>query len=194
MADPENDEQLNDLLDSLLSQYSDVEPRPGLETRVLARMAESRSTSRPRRHGFDWRWTAAAAAVLMAIVAFLFYSRPARQATPPVTTVQQLPHTLPAASSSRAADTHSPRSAAMVRRPVTSRRQVATVEVKREVFPSPEPLSDQEKLLLRYLSRTPNQELLAQSHPDPVPDEDLLQNPQGVFSPLTNNGSSANSN
>ena len=43
-------------------------------------------------------------------------------------------------------------------------------EVRQQVFPSPSPLSEQEKLLLRYLSRTPREELVAQSHPDP-PDE-----------------------
>jgi len=39
-------------------------------------------------------------------------------------------------------------------------------EVKQEVFPSPTPLTEQEKLLLQYLRKTPREEVVAQSHPD----------------------------
>src|SRR5258708_12720478 len=39
-------------------------------------------------------------------------------------------------------------------------------EVKQEVFPSPTPLTEQEKLLLQYLRATPREEVVAQSHPD----------------------------
>jgi hypothetical protein len=56
------------------------------------------------------------------------------------------------------------------------------------------PLSDQEKLALRYLARTPREELVAQSHADPSPDEDLLQGSQGVFNPSASSRSSGFSN
>jgi hypothetical protein len=47
------------------------------------------------------------------------------------------------------------------------------VDLRQEVFPTPAPLSEQEKLLIRYLSRTPREELVARSHPDEI--EELLQ-------------------
>jgi hypothetical protein len=37
------------------------------------------------------------------------------------------------------------------------------------VFPTPTPLSEQERLLLSYYSRTPREEMIAQSHPDEPP-------------------------
>ncbi|HEX9255783.1 MAG TPA: hypothetical protein VF938_09560, partial [Candidatus Angelobacter sp.] len=37
------------------------------------------------------------------------------------------------------------------------------------VFPTPTPLSEQERLLLSYYSRTPREEVIAQSHPDEPP-------------------------
>ena len=42
MADQEKDKQMqmqiDDMLDSLLANYSSVDPRPGLETRILANL------------------------------------------------------------------------------------------------------------------------------------------------------------
>jgi hypothetical protein len=37
------------------------------------------------------------------------------------------------------------------------------------VFPTPTPLSEQEKLLLSYVAGTPREEVIAQSHPDEPP-------------------------
>jgi hypothetical protein len=76
---------------------------------------------------------------------------------------------------------------------VRMQTRVAT-DVRREVFPTPVPLTDQERLLLGYLSRTPREELVAQSHPDPTPDDALLEGTQGVFNPITNTRISGNSN
>ncbi len=187
MADQETPKQLDDLLDSLLSQYSDVEPRPGLETRILARIAESRYATIPPLSRLNWRWTAVASAVLAAIVVFLFYSKPVKQGPPQVKRVQLSPQKLTSAPQGPISDRHAPPSGTVVRRrPPASIRQVAAVEAKREVFPSPEPLSDQERLLFRYLSRTPKRELLAQSHPDPPPREESVEDVHGLFPDVTN--------
>src|SRR5262249_31195883 len=48
------------------------------------------------------------------------------------------------------------------------------IVAKREVFPTPTPLSQQEILLLRYMAGTPHEELIAQSRPD-APPADLEQ-------------------
>ncbi len=43
MADQEKDKQMqiDEMLDSMLANYSSVEPRPGLETRILANLREA---------------------------------------------------------------------------------------------------------------------------------------------------------
>jgi hypothetical protein len=43
---------------------------------------------------------------------------------------------------------------------------------RQEIFPAPSPLSEQEKLLLRYLAGTPHEEVAAQSHGDDATPED----------------------
>src|SRR5258708_30625617 len=65
MADQDKDKQLDDLLESLLSRYSLAEPRPGLETRILATM-EGHATQRQRRWLFVF--AASVAAVLFAVL------------------------------------------------------------------------------------------------------------------------------
>lgn len=39
-------------------------------------------------------------------------------------------------------------------------------EVRQEIFPTPLPLSDQERLLLQYLARTPKEEIAVHAHED----------------------------
>jgi hypothetical protein len=59
-------------LDSLLSAYSAVEPRPGLETRIRASL---RARVEHRRQ--QWMWTFAAAAAAIALIAFIgIHTRP----------------------------------------------------------------------------------------------------------------------
>ena len=54
--------------------------------------------------------------------------------------------------------------------------------IKQDVFPSPSPLSEQEKLLFRYLAHTPRAEIIAQSHPDPQDEgeENDLSRPENL--------------
>lgn len=167
MAEEEKDKQLDGLLDSLLSQYASEEPRPGLETRVLARMADSR-----RGKVSVWRWLclgAGAAAMAAVVIALLVSTRSRPRPTTPAIAQSQ-----PRSSSAKAALTAGETSRAprpTVRPGKKLIRHARDIEVRKDVFPTPEPLSEQEKLMLRYLSATPRQELLAQSHPDPLPDE-----------------------
>ena len=70
MADQDNEKRLDQLLDSLLTTYSDVQPRPGLETRILATVRAQVPQS-SRQWGIAWIWagavitTLALAAVLL---------------------------------------------------------------------------------------------------------------------------------
>src|SRR6185312_3688398 len=75
MAEEEKDKQLDELLDSMLSRYAAEEPRPGLETRVLARIAEDARNSESRIRRSSWfipgvAFTAATTALLMMLLAF----------------------------------------------------------------------------------------------------------------------------
>ena len=55
-------------------------------------------------------------------------------------------------------------------------------EVRRDVFPTPAPPSDQERLLLGYLAGAPQQEIIAQSRPDRPAAEET---PEEQFVPET---------
>ena len=62
MIDPEKDKQMqiDDMLDSLLANYSSAEPRPGLETRILANLRGEAEKNRLRdggiSNGFGQEW------------------------------------------------------------------------------------------------------------------------------------------
>lgn len=174
MAEHNKDQKLDALLDSLLRNYSAAEPRPGMETRILAGLKEVSARRRPWYLAPGWIWASAAAAVT-AVVAFVLLSRPASRPHPAnVGAVQQVsqqanppaPVTQPEANSGVLPDK------VAVKRPV--RRGVVSkiTEARLEVFPSPSPLSDQEKMLLKYLANTPREELVAQSRPDETAAED----------------------
>lgn len=183
MSDQDEEKQLEELLDSMLSRYSAVEPRPGLETRVIARIA---AADCPRSHGgvLRWLWAGATAAAVVAIVVAGFFARPAARPVPAPDTTQMQPPPVSGAPTAPIPHSNSqPRQVSRMRRPLPQR---STVAVRQEVFPTPVPLSEQEALLLRYLSRTPRQELIVQSHPDPLPDDGPADDGSALFPGMTN--------
>ena len=184
MADQDKERQLDDLLDSLLSQYASAEPRLGLETRVLATIRQARRTRKVRRMGLGWWWAVGAVTVVMtaAVIAFSFYGERLHPAKKQIQRAAQQ-RTIPAPKGDFGLGP------AIGRSVKHARRQVHLAEVKKEVFPTPAPLSQQEKLLLRYLAGTPRQEVQAQSHPDPPPDDVAFANDSGLFSSKDSNRS-----
>ncbi|HJT53928.1 MAG TPA: hypothetical protein VJ848_08770 [Candidatus Angelobacter sp.] len=183
MADQDKEKQLDDLLDSLLSQYADAEPRPGLETSVLTTIRQARSAKEVRWMGLGW-WAVGAVTVVMtaALIAFSFYGGRSHPAKKQIQRAAQQ-RTIPAPKGDFGPGP------AIGRSVKHARRQVHLAEVKKEVFPTPAPLSQQEKLLLRYLAGTPRQEVQAQSHPDPPPDDVAFANDSGLFSSKDSNRS-----
>ena len=158
------------MLDSLLSSYSLAEPRPGLETRILANLQEE-SVKTSGGWNLIWMWAGGAAAAVAAILLAAYLFRPAPQQAPQVVVNPTAPqivaptHTPPQESASQKSTKEAqPRAA---HRKLSPEVQVA--DVRKDVFPSPSPLSEQEKLLLSYLRATPREELVAQSHPDEPP-------------------------
>ena len=143
MSDKRDAEFVDELLDAALSRYAASEPRAGLEERLLAEL-RARPAPPPA-----WGWPAAAgwqaaavAAVVVALVAGLFYFT--RQPAPEPVPVAPIPEGPPAAKRT---------AAARVERVATSPR--------REQFPSAAPLSEQERLLLRYAQQAPPEQLVA---------------------------------
>ena len=156
MAEVENqsrDNELDRLLDAALAKYAAGEPRSGLEERVLANL---RSAS-PSPIGTWWRWSlaAAVAAMLLIAISFAWRSRtPSHQAImnrpaptehhvagPEMHAAHRDPSAIPPRPP-RAQKTH-------VLGPVS----VVAGAPKLDQFPSPHPLSEQEKILASYIAQ-----------------------------------------
>ena len=161
MPEQEKDQNLDHLLDALLASYSDAETRPGLETRVMAQLREQAGRKKSWQWSWNWMWAGAATAVLATLVFIIRLERPIEPPQPPAfradwsllarpgPAVMQTPH--------------------VVNREIQPRHEsvvAAAADQRPDVFPTPAPLSDQEKLLLQYLARTARHEVVAQSHPD----------------------------
>ncbi len=172
----QNEEHLDRLLDSLLTSYSQVEPRPGLEGRVLANVRAQAQQKGPQQ-----RWSFAsfvgkttvsraifggtlAAAIATILIMIINYARPVPPPTPLAIHWQQPPLQQTVAQANRP----QPLSAARhkLQRHITSPDTVAEADARQQVFPTPVPLSEQEKLMYHYLVGTPRQELVAQARPD----------------------------
>jgi hypothetical protein len=173
MADQEKDKQMqiDDMLDSLLASYSSAEPRPGLENRILANLREQAEEDAP--HGwwnFKWLWAGAVAAVI--IVAALLIGGRHRVAPPTHVIVKTSPAVPQPEIQPRAPIARNetvrirPRKSLAPTRPQNA---ALALNERPAVFPTPTPLSEQEKLLLSYLAGTPREEVVAQSHPDDLP-------------------------
>ena len=178
----EQDRKLDEMLDSMLSEYSAVEPRPGLETRILANVRDAAAVRRaPWR--FIWIWAGASTVAALVILLFVVYLSPKkmqpaalpvasrspdRKAPPPLTPRQTAPPVIAWKESPQHRTLPRTLPRTTTARPAHPSGEVA--EVRQEVFPSRSPLSEQEKLLFRYLERTPHEEIVAQSHVDPQGD------------------------
>src|SRR5436309_3522178 len=88
MAEQDNAKHLEQMLDSLLSSYSDAQPRPGLETRVLASVRAEAEKQKSPGWRYLWMWAGAAAAVLM-VAAMVVMSQRERTVPPQPTTAQK---------------------------------------------------------------------------------------------------------
>jgi hypothetical protein len=175
MADQEKDKQMqteiDDMLDSLLANYSSVEPRPGLETRILANLRDAEENKASQGWwNFKWLWAGAVAAVII-IATVLISGR--HQIAPPTniavknTQPAPQPEIQPHAPAVRNETVRiRPRKSLAPTRPQNT---ALALNERPAVFPTPTPLSEQEKLLLSYLAGTPREEVIAQSHPDEPP-------------------------
>ena len=162
---PEDPDRLDSSLDAALAEYGRCEPRQGLEGRVLATL---RSTPRLP----WWRallasrpaWAAASVLVTVGSVAAIFFMDTPRTrgyVTPLRSSVPE--PTAPAAAVDPPDLPPGPAVAepAVPAAPSRETRRLASAAgaPRRPSFPHAAPLSEQELLLLRYLSTTPPEEI-----------------------------------
>lgn len=132
-------------LDETLANYANVDARMGLEGRITARIAAERKHSDVQ---FPWRWPAVAFIALSVVLAIAIQLKPSKPARREIAVRQQLrlPQALsPSGDASRAKTANSTRS--------KPHRQTVARLPKLDQFPSPQPLSGQEKVLADYVAR-----------------------------------------
>lgn len=161
--EPDNKDQerlADQWLDAALKQYGKAEPCAGLEKRVLANLQAQRE-NRPR----PWMWRPAAVTVALCTLTAgtLFIVR--RPGNSPELRIQESPvdtgrRNGPAAANAppvatlRTGSSRSPG----VRHP--SRVTTVSAEPRLEQFPSPAPLSEEERGLVRYIRERPHEAAL----------------------------------
>jgi hypothetical protein len=141
------DRELDEILDAGLKAYSAVEPRQGLERRVLEHVHR-------RRRFVWWQWLAVVVPVLACAVGLLVWRPSEPVQTRRATSVE---------TSLDAAGTSARATIPAVRRVVVVRR-VRRLP-KRAQFPTPAPLTREERALLEFVQRSPKEaaELLGEN-------------------------------
>lgn len=178
MVDNDREKQLDDLLDSSLSQYSAVEPRPGLETRVLAQIAEKREQKQTLQSRMRWRMVGAgiaASAIAVVLAMLVFRAEQRHSPTPPLVDSGHTQQRRQNIEAVRVAPTNPAanrrvviRHTAAAQRTGRKNRQLQTLAVSQRpaIFPTPVPLSEQERLMFAYVRNTQLSEVVAQIQSD----------------------------
>jgi hypothetical protein len=156
-------DELDRALDAALVKYAAVEPRAGLEERILASLRAE--PTRDSRH--MWlRWslaTALALAVVIAVALGWRSAKPGQQRIakhpPAVQPSSKLPPPILAANAPKNGHILAPhRRIAHTSQPALV--AAAAANPKLDVFPSPQPLSEQEKMALDYVREFPEEATL----------------------------------
>jgi len=148
-------ESLDHALDAALAKYASAEPRVGLEERVLANL---RTVEAHAAHGMWWNWRIATVLAAVLVVAGTFAWRWSRPAHPPIAEHPSAPNVKPVTAEavnheSNSGTTQEKTVRRRVRRPV--KQEIVAASPKLDVFPSPLPLSEQERILASYVAAYP---------------------------------------
>jgi hypothetical protein len=157
--------ELDRELDAALAKYAALEPRPGLEDRVLANLKAERGKVHER--GW-WRWSAVAALAAMVLLAVALawrWGRPSPEIVrhrPSSTTQGAQPPKTQIATNTKENGIRSqrPRPAQKNIGHRNGHPEVVAAYPKLDQFPSPQPLSEQEKILADYVAQYPDQAAL----------------------------------
>jgi hypothetical protein len=158
---------VDELLDSALAHQREAEPRAGLDARILEHVRAVASEQSTR--GKAWKWWVAAAATAAVVVMFVVIRVAHRPQTPAVQTSQAgKAVTAPPAKQTLTANSgETPKTGAatavvepkrVVRRENKPSRQVEAHRWPSQ-FPTPAPLTEEQKALVQYVRETPPEEL-----------------------------------
>ncbi len=175
-------DDLDRVLDAALAKYAAVDPRTGLEERVLAHVR----TAPPQPPRRMWlQWSLAAGVVVIAFVAVLGWRsrhapHPVIANRPPVTIQSPSIQEVNSAAHSRAkvaAPKHASIRKSLVH-PVLAAKAVA--HPKLDQFPSPQPLSTEEIALAQYVKNFPKEaQLVAQAQEEFAAEAQRIMNNAG---------------
>jgi hypothetical protein len=168
-------DELDNALDAALAKYAAVEPRAGLEDRILANLRADWSRVPDRAW---WRWSVAGALAAIVVVALALAWRSGKPSRPvvanhsPATTQASKEQATLAVSSGDANERPLYTSNSTIRRTTNPVRRETVVaaspklgqpkldQPKLDQFPSPQPLSEQEKILQSYVAEYPEKAVL----------------------------------
>jgi hypothetical protein len=186
----DKDRFVDELLDSAMTHHPAAEPRPGLEARILERVRAAAGERDARTKVWKlWIAAEATAAVVVMFVAIYVANRSHNPALQTSQTANAVPSTPPKETLTANSGT-TPKAGAAT--PVVEPKRAARGERKssRRVeahhwpsqFPTPAPLTDEEKALIQYVRETPPKVLAAslfneQSAYQPVEIEPLKIDP-----------------
>src|ERR1035438_2975905 len=149
--DLEND-RLDRELDAALAKYAALEPRAGLQDRILANLRAEKEHAANR---LPWRWPAVGALAAV-IVVTLFATW--RSGKPGQNIVEQHPSATTQNYRDRTQIANHGRSSSILPHKAARRTAVGVVPApKLDEFPSPQPLSEQERMLTEYVAGNPTQ-------------------------------------
>lgn len=155
--------ELDRMLDAALAKFAAVEPRAGLEDRVLANLRAERAN---KLHPAWWTWGIAAAAVAILLAVLMALPWRANRPTPPVAGEHHPSHA-PQGSQKPGTQVASsgPERPTRPRNPDAAPKKIRRVprfvhQPKLDQFPSPQPLSEQEKILANYVAKYPEHAVL----------------------------------
>jgi hypothetical protein len=176
-------------LDAALAKYAAVEPRAGLEDRVFANLRSEREHAAT---GVWWRWPALAAAAVVLVVAAVFLIRRPENSTPdiaahkPAATGHSDKQPRTRIATNDVGSVVRPTAPAVAKRParngVRPPHAIVANGPRLDHFPSLRPLSDEEKLLVRYVRDFPKDAvMIAQAQAETEREMDPLSGnaPQG---------------
>lgn len=159
MSFPNRQDQFDHWLDDALRQYGNAEPRSGLETRILANLRAAQNHAARRS---TWTWILAGSTVSALVIASLWFSgeshehqrKNATTVSIKAPVLQDRADVAPLSSSQNKPTTT--KHAARKARRTNSRLELAGAP-RLSQFPSPRPLSEQERLLLAYVREFPKE-------------------------------------
>ena len=161
MGQEQAGDEVDRMLDAALKQYGAVEPRDGLEDRVLAHL-RSESLNSPSRTWWYWGIGAAVVAALAMLLAVTWRPHPQSRGIVAQHSALSTPRKdeQPALHQDRGSEQKAAVRTRHRRLRLASAARAANVFPKLDQFPSPQPLSEQEKILASYVAIYPKQAAL----------------------------------